>query len=89
MLFAQFYQKSAISDKIIEATGDRSVIILDGRYSSATNGKIAEIECSKRGYLAWAIYKGENLIRAHRVSGPWYIHKDKIDNTASAAAYGA
>lgn len=50
MLFAEFYQKSAISDAIIPACGDRSVIILDGRYNIADNAAIARQECKKRGF---------------------------------------
>jgi hypothetical protein len=57
--FAQFFQHSAIDNtKIIEACGDRSVIILDGRISKETMRELAAKECSKRGYVAWQIHRG-------------------------------
>ena len=57
--FAQFFQHSAIDNtKIIEACGDRSVVILDGRISKETMRELAAIECSKRGYVAWQIHRG-------------------------------
>ena len=89
MIYAQFYQKSAISNEIIEASGDRSVIIIDGRLSSENIGIIAARECEKRKYLAWAIFKGESFTRSKRISQLWYVHNDKSDNTASSAFYGA
>lgn len=67
MLYAQFYQKAAWplgNEKPIEAIGDRSVIILDGRFSLATNVSIAAGECRKRGYIAYAIFRGDNFNRA-------------------------
>ncbi len=88
MLFAQFFQKSAISAQLIEACGDRSVVILDGRYSNNNNAEIAASECKKRGYLAWAIYRGETFTRSNRVSGPWYVSNDIKDKTAMSATYG-
>ena len=89
MIYAQFYQKSAISDETIEACGDRAVVIIDGRLNAQNIGAIAAHECEKRGYLAWAIYKGENFTRSKKISGPWWINKRKADNTAMSASYGA
>lgn len=65
MLYAQFYQKAAWSwaEKPIEAIGDRSVIILDARFSLATNVNIAVNECRKRGFVAYAIFRGDNFSR--------------------------
>lgn len=88
MLYAQFYQKSAISDELVEACGDRSVVIIDGRLSNENIGKIAEECCQQRGYLAWAIFKGESFTRSNRISLLWYIHNDKTDNSAMSALYG-
>lgn len=34
--YIQYYQKSAISDDLISACGDRSVLILDGRQNLET-----------------------------------------------------
>jgi hypothetical protein len=61
MIYAQFYQKSAISDETIEACGDRSVIIIDGRLSKFNQMAIATGECSKRGYIAWRLFSGDFL----------------------------
>ena len=88
MLYAQFYQKSAISDSLVEACGDRSVIILDGRYSPQTNGEIAAREAAKRGYLAWSIHRGESFTRSTKVSGPYRV-STRADNSAASATYGA
>lgn len=89
MYFAQFYQKSAIGPEIIEACGDRSVIILDGRMSRANMGLIAKEECLRRGYLAWSIFRGEAFTRSTRISQIWYVTRGLVDNTAMAASYGA
>lgn len=88
MLFAQFLHKSAIGPELIEASGDRSVVILDGRYSNASNNDIARQECIKRGYLAYSIYKGESFTRCVRVSGPWYPTNSREDKSAMSATHG-
>lgn len=79
MLFAQFYQMSTGyipgtippqfgEPKLIEATGDRSVIVLDGRILESFNLNIARQECKKRGYVAYALFKGETFCRSKRVT---------------------
>lgn len=89
MYYAQFFQKSAISDNIIEACGDRSVIILDGRNSRKTMGEIAESECNKRNYLAWQIHSGESFTRSTPVSQVNYVRKnEKIHNPSWLSAHG-
>lgn len=66
MKFIQFFQSSAIdSSKTIEASGDRSVIILDGRNSRFTHEQIASEECKKRGYIAWQLWQGEAFTRSN------------------------
>ena len=71
--FAQFFQHSALDkNKIIEACGDRSVIILDGRISKETMGDIAAKECSKRGYVAWQIHRGD-FRESKPISQVWYV----------------
>ena len=71
--FAQFFQHSAIDkNQIIEAGGDGSVIILDGRTSKETMGAIAAEECSKRGYVAWQIHRG-NFRVSKPISQIWYV----------------
>lgn len=63
MKFVQYFHKSAISDELVETCGDRGVIILDGRQNTATHITIAKEEGAKRGYLAFQIWRGENLLR--------------------------
>ena len=73
MYYAQFYQRSAINPAdIIEACGDRSIIILDDRCSRQRMGETAAAECVKRGYVAWRIFKGEAFTRSAPVSQLWY-----------------
>ena len=71
MLFAQFYQKSALNNNLIEACGDRAVIILDDRFLESFNSYVAKEECQKRGYLAYQLFRGENLNRQLTKSGPF------------------
>lgn len=73
MIYAQFFQKSAISDKITEACGDRSVVIIDGRLSANHVAQIARQECKKRGYLAWQIFKGESFTRSRAISSMFKV----------------
>lgn len=69
MYYAQFFQRSAIDpEKIIEACGDRGVIILDGRESRNSHHAIAERECNKRGYVGWQLFKGETFTRSRPIS---------------------
>jgi hypothetical protein len=71
MIFAQFYQTAVypvVTDKIIEACGDRAVIILDGRNSSDTHHAISAAECKKRGYIAYSVHAGESFSRSRTVS---------------------
>ena len=72
MIYAQFYHYG-LDGNLVEACGDRSVVIIDARLRSATVCKIAEEECKKRGYVAWAIFKGESFTNSVRVSDVWYI----------------
>jgi len=62
--YAQFFHKGVMSDELIEACGDRSVIRLDGRMHQIRQEEVAEKECFKRGYLAWQLIKGDSLLRA-------------------------
>jgi hypothetical protein len=68
MLYAQFFQKSAISDEIIEACGDRSVVVYDGRRAVASYNDEAKRECAKRGYVGFQFFKGETFTRSSPVS---------------------
>ena len=69
MYFVQYFQPSCINPaKLIEACGDRAVIILDGRNSSQTMLDIAESFGRQRKYNAYQIYKGESFTRAKPMS---------------------
>lgn len=60
--YVQFYQPSATDrTQLIEACGDRAVVILDARENRVKHVTIALTECRKRGYAAWQIM--------HAVSG--------------------
>jgi hypothetical protein len=85
MIFAQFFKQSAIDqNKIIEACGDRAVIVLDGRCSRAWMGQVAAIECKKRGFSHWQIMRGENFLRGVTpISQRWPVISDDVDNSPS------
>jgi hypothetical protein len=68
MLFAQFYQKSAIGPEIIEACGDRSVIIYDARVHQELTIVDAVAECKKRGFVAFALFHGQTFTRSTRIT---------------------
>ena len=81
MYFAQFFQKStgyivgAIppvfgKPQPIEATGDRGVIILDGRNTLNAMHKIAERECDKRGFIGWQLFKGQSFTHCTPITSP-------------------
>ena len=100
MIYAQFYQMSTGyvpwpippefgAPTLIEACGDRSVIIIDARLSRATIGQIAAAECVKRGYAAWRIFKGDSFTRSSPICQIWYPCRGIIDNTAMSATFGA
>lgn len=78
MLYAQFYQLSTGyipgtippqfgEKKIIEATGDRSIIIIDGRLSRINQDMIARQECIKRGYIGYSLHRGETFTRSSMI----------------------
>lgn len=88
MYWTQFYQKGVITGETIEACGDRSVIILDGRNSRETMGKISAAECAKRGYIAWRVFKGDTFTRSAPVSQLWYVHNNiQVRNPAWLSAH--
>lgn len=71
MIYVQFYQRAvwpAGTTELIEATSDRSVIIVDGRLNAQSIGRIAAAECVKRGYLAWQVFRGESFSRSRAIS---------------------
>lgn len=79
MYHAQFFGKSAISDDLIEACGDRAVIILDGRECLTTRKELAKTEAVKRGYLAYQLRKGASFTSCTNETGVI-----RVDVTAAA-----
>lgn len=67
MLYVQFYNRDAYG-ALQEPCGDRAVVILDARLRNETNFRIAESECKKRGYRAFALFRGEAFTRSKQVS---------------------
>ena len=71
MYYAQFYHIALSSNhQLVEACGDRAVIILDGREGLATHRKIAKTECNKREFDGFSIHKGETFSRSTLIDGP-------------------
>ena len=68
MLFVQFFQPSAIDPtRLVEATGDRSIVVLDGRERLSTTMAYCQAECRKRGYKAFQLNRGETFCRSSSV----------------------
>lgn len=78
MLYAQFYQLSTGyipgtippqfgEKKVIEATGDRSIVILDGRLCRTNQDMIARQECKRRGFIGYSLHKGETFTRSSMI----------------------
>lgn len=101
MVYAQFYQLStgcvpgtipprfdAAHRAPIEATGDRSVVVIDGRLSVDNMAQIAARECAKRGYVGWRIFKGSSFTNGPPVNAYQPID-DGITVTIGAARLGA
>jgi hypothetical protein len=88
MIYAQFYHYG-LSGNLVEACGDRSVVIIDARLKPRTIGEIAADECKKRGYVAWAIFKGESFTNSVRVSNVWYIvSQEPVQDPVWLSAHG-
>ena len=69
MLFANFYNRSAIDkSKLVEACGDRSVIIYDARVNINSIIADAKSECIKRGFSAFALFKGERFTQCKQIT---------------------
>ena len=68
MYYGQFYIKSAMSDKLIHALGDRGVFILDGRNSLHTQLYDCKEWAIKHKFLAYQVFKGESFCRSKPLS---------------------
>jgi hypothetical protein len=89
MYFAQFYHRGVVTGELIEACGDRAVIVLDGRINYRRMGEVAEHECTRRGYVAWRVFKGEAFTRCTPVSPLHYVHDDTpVTNPSWLSAHG-
>lgn len=66
MVFVQYFDESCISEKLIPACGDRSVVILDGRSNLATLKTVAiNLNGVRRPFFkAFQIFKGESFTRS-------------------------
>lgn len=73
MIYAQFFQR-AVTDpsKLVEACGDRAVVILDGR-SPSRHQRWANEECHKRGYVAFQLMKGDSFTTARSIGALTYL----------------
>lgn len=77
MYYAQFFGSSALDPtKLVEACGDRAVIILDGRENENKLVETARLECKKRGYSAWQLKKGETFTRSAVITRVYTVGKD-------------
>ena len=68
MIFAEFYTRGLVSGELIPVCGDRSVVILDGRYLLEVNLDIAAYWCKHRNYDAFAICKGDSFTQSKKLT---------------------
>ncbi len=70
MVYVQYFQKSAISNDLVSACGDRSVVILDGRNNLETMQNDARQFNGYRRphYPAFQIMRGESFSRSSPIT---------------------
>lgn len=70
MYYIQYYERGAVTGNLIEACGDRAVILLDGRETLETHKDIARTMNGENRpkYAAYQIRKGESFIRSHNLT---------------------
>ena len=68
MRFIQYFE--LFNNKLVEACGDRSVVIIDGRYRiSRCHEDAIELNGKRRpNYDAYQIWEGESLLRSKPIS---------------------
>jgi hypothetical protein len=66
MIYVQFYKPNLIGE-MDWALGDRGVLILDGRAKRSWR-RIAQRECTARGYKAWRLFRGPSFARSNPIS---------------------
>lgn len=70
MYFIEFFQESATQPgTFVEACGDRSVIVVDGRESAWAHHSHARIEGKKRGYRGYKLCKGRTFSDVEKRTG--------------------
>lgn len=70
MVYAQYFNYGVISKELIEACGDRSVVILDGRQNEYT-WHIDAVECNgfrRPKYPAYQLWRGRNFSDSQPIS---------------------
>jgi hypothetical protein len=73
-LHVQFFTRSAIEPtKLVEACGDRSVIVYDGRLALRDVTADARTECHKRGYLAFVLRRGDSFTNSRNICSLQYV----------------
>ncbi len=60
MYFAQFYSRDLLND-LVEALGDRQVLILDGRKRRESMHDAAKVWAKKHRYEAYQLRKGDRF----------------------------
>lgn len=70
MVYVQYFDKSCISDNLIPACGDRSVVVLDGRNKLETwiQDAIKFNGFRRPKYKAFQIFKGESFTRSNPIT---------------------
>lgn len=71
MYYAQFFNTRTYptkTDELLEACGDRAVVIFDGRMTLTSMIKEAERVCEQRKYAGWQMFKGETFTRSNAIS---------------------
>ena len=57
MIFAQFWTLD-LKGELVHATGDRAILILDGRFADVTHQAWASACCARLGFTAWSLHRG-------------------------------
>ncbi len=78
MYFATFFQKSAISEEIVEACGDRSVLILDGRWCRERHHLHCKVWAETHGFYGYQICKGGSLLRNKPITDYVAVSKPQL-----------
>lgn len=70
MYYVQYYDNGVVSNQLIEACGDRAVVILDGRNNINTHHQLAvQMNGVRRPkYLAYRLFQGESFTRSRPIS---------------------